>query len=147
MIRALWLNMQRLLTTAREKINRDLAPLGLSSAEGDILFLLLTGSNQSSQEQLSKSLGKGKAAISRALDSLEKKDYILRTKQNCDLRVFHICLTQQAMEAGEQIIFIYQNLYTLATQAIPEENMAMINTLLVTVEEKLQQPQSSRGGQ
>ena len=59
MIRQMWLNMQGVLRSARHKINQGLESLNLSSAEGDLLFLLLTGSNGLSQDELAKQLDKG----------------------------------------------------------------------------------------
>jgi predicted transcriptional regulator len=53
------------LRSARQIINAELEPLNLSGAEGNMLFLLLTGSNNLQQEQLAEQLDIGKAAVSR----------------------------------------------------------------------------------
>ena len=81
-IQHIWLDMKEILRSARQKINAELEPLNLSSAEGDILFHLLTGSNNLQQEQLADRLDIGKAAVSRAVDSLEAKGYVTRTRQH-----------------------------------------------------------------
>ncbi|NLY97482.1 MAG: MarR family transcriptional regulator, partial [Clostridiaceae bacterium] len=77
-IRDMWLAMKNVIRTARKTINKNLEPLNLSGAEGDMLYILLTGSNGLRQEQLAEQLDIGKAAASRVIDSLEAKGYVMR---------------------------------------------------------------------
>jgi len=85
-IRGIWLDMKGILRATRQRINAGLEPLGLSGAEGDILFHLLTGSDGIPQERLAEQLDIGKAAISRVIGALEAKGYVARTRRREDRR-------------------------------------------------------------
>lgn len=137
-IRSLWVDMKGVLRAARQIINRELEPLNLSSAEGDILFHLLTGSNNLSQEKLSERLDIGKAAISRAVDSLESKDYVLRLRHSDDKRVYRVSLTEKAYSIGGRIVEIYEKLYMLARKGITDEDLSHIESVLARVAKNLQ---------
>ena len=75
-IRDVWLHAHNMIRSARQIINRDLRPMGLSSAEGNILLHLSTQGQEMRQEQLVEQLDVSKPAVSRVLDSLETKGYI-----------------------------------------------------------------------
>lgn len=137
-IRDIWLEMKGILRSARQIINAELEPLNLSSAEGDILFHLLTGSNHLQQEQLAERLDIGKAAVSRAVDSLESKGYVLRAKKNEDRRAYSVTLTDQALSVGANIEGIYNKVYRLATKGIANEDFVHIESLLSRVAANLQ---------
>jgi DNA-binding MarR family transcriptional regulator len=137
-IQHIWLDMKEILRSARQKINAELEPLNLSSAEGDILFHLLTGSNNLQQEQLADRLDIGKAAVSRAVDSLEAKGYVTRTRQHRDRRAYSIALTDKATAAGADIVGIYERLYTLVKKGISDDEFNHIESLLTRVAANLQ---------
>jgi DNA-binding MarR family transcriptional regulator len=118
-------------------INAGLEPLGLSSAEGDILYLLLTGSNDLQQEQLAEQLDIGKAAVSRAVDSLVSKGYVTRIRQQQDRRAYSVSLTDKALTAGSDIKGIYDNLYALVRRGIADDEFVRIGSVLSRVEANL----------
>ena len=132
-IRPLWLEMKAVLRSARLIINAGLTPLQLTGAEGDILFHLLTGSNESAQEELARQLDIGKAAISRVVDSLEAKGYVLRMKSARDKRAYSICLTEKGHSIGKDIVGIYETLYRQVKSAIADDELRMIESLLKRV--------------
>ena len=74
-IRDIWLHAHNMIRSGRQIINKNLHPLGISSAEGNILLHLLTQGHEMAQEQLVDQLDVSKPAISRALASLEEKGY------------------------------------------------------------------------
>ncbi len=133
LIRKIWLDMKEILRLARQIINSELEPLNLSGAEGDLLFLLLTGSNNLQQEQLAKQLDKGKAAVSRTVASLEDKGYVNRVRSNSDKRAFNVTLTDKAFSVGEEIKDIYDQLYFLVRDGIPDEEFIHVESLLARV--------------
>lgn len=137
-IRSIWLEMKGILRSARKIINAELEPLNLSSAEGDILFHLLTGSNKLQQEQLAEQLDIGKAAVSRAVDSLESKGYVTRVRQHEDRRAYSVSLTDKALSVGADIRGIYERLYLLVTKGIADEEFIHIESLLSHVAVNLQ---------
>jgi len=133
LIRKIWLDMQEILLLARQNINAQLEPLNLSGAEGDLLFLLLTGSNNLNQEQLAKQLDKGKAAVSRTIASLESKGYVKRIRNNSDKRAYSVTLTDKAFSAGDNIKEIYDQLFTRVRNGIPDEEFIHLESLLTRV--------------
>lgn len=137
MIRQMWLNMQGVLRSARHKINQGLESLNLSSAEGDLLFLLLTGSNGLSQDELAKQLDKGKAAVSRGIDSLEKKGYVQRSVNQADRRFYSINVTEKGHLVQGEVAEVYQTMYRIATRGIAPAAFEKINELLTQVEKNL----------
>jgi DNA-binding MarR family transcriptional regulator len=133
-----WLEIKGILRAARQRINAALAPLQLSSAEGDILFHLLTGGDCLRQEQLAERLDIGKAAVSRAVDSLEEKGYVVRARQTDDRRAACVRLTDKAAAAGGDIVGIYQRLYTGIQKGIADEEFGHIESVLSRVAANLQ---------
>lgn len=136
-IRNLWLDMKGTIRAARQIINRELEPLNLYSAEGDILFHLLTGSNNLSQEKLAEKLDIGKAAVSRAVDSLESKGYVVRLRHSNDKRAYSVSLTEKAIAIGGRVEEIYEKLYWLARKGITDDELAQIVSVLARVAENL----------
>jgi DNA-binding MarR family transcriptional regulator len=135
---SLWLEMKGILRSARQIINAELGPLNLSSAEGDILFHLLTGSNNLPQEKIAERLDIGKAAVSRAIDSLEAKGYVVRKRQRNDRRAYCVTLTDKAFSVGGEIEGIYNRLYQLVREGIPDEEIVHIRSVLSRVAKNLQ---------
>lgn len=138
LIRKVWLEMKAILRAARQIIAEELEPHGLSSAEGDLLFLLLTGSNELSQEELAEQLDVGKAAVSRAIDSLEGKGYVVRRRHHQDRRAYSICLTERAFAIGPNITDIYDQLYKKVREGIPDEKFLGVEELLAKVAANLE---------
>ena len=79
-IRDLWLHAHNMIRSGRQMINIKLRPLGLTSAQGNVLLHLLTQGREMGQEQLVRQLDISKPAVSRVLDSLEKKGYVVRQR-------------------------------------------------------------------
>lgn len=138
LIRDIWMDMKRVLQLARQIINAELEPLNLSGAEGNMLFLLLTGSNNLQQEQLAEQLDIGKAAVSRVVDSLESKGYVIRVRQHEDRRAYRISLTDKAFSVGADIKGIYDRLYMLVRKGIPDEEFIHIESLLSRIAANLE---------
>ena len=78
-IKDIWLYTHHMLRSSRQIINDNLRPLNLTSAEGNILIHLLTLGEEMGQEQLVEQLDISKPAVSRALNSLQKKGYVTST--------------------------------------------------------------------
>jgi len=137
-IGSIWLDMKRVLRTARQIINAELEPLNLSSAEGDILFHILAGDSKFTQENLAESLDIGKAAISRAVNSLERKGYLARVRLSEDRRAYIVSPTDKAFSAGKEIKRIYNSLYMNAKKDITDEELESIESMLSRVSINLQ---------
>jgi MarR family transcriptional regulator for hemolysin len=120
-IRDVWLHAHNMLRTARQMINKDLQPLNLSSAEGNILLHLLTQGREMRQEQMVEQLDISKPAVSRTLNSLEKKGYVTRRPDPDDKRAQWVQLTDKALEVGPAIEQIYNHIYAMAMKGISQE--------------------------
>jgi MarR family transcriptional regulator for hemolysin len=120
-IRDVWLHAHNMLRTARQIINKNLQPLNLSSAEGNILLHLLTQGREMRQEQMVEQLDISKPAVSRTLNSLEKKGYVTRRPDPDDKRAQWVQLTDKALEVGPAIEQIYNHIYAMAMQGISQE--------------------------
>ena len=97
-----------------------------------------TGSNGLRQEEIAEQLDVGKAAVSRAVDSLETKGYVRRERHPEDRRAYSICLTEQAYAVQKEIIGIYERLYQRVSMVIPDEELELVEQLLDKVAVNLQ---------
>ena len=134
-IRDIWLHAHNMLRSARQYINDNLRPLDLSSAEGNILLHLFTHGQEMGQEQLVAQLDVSKAAISRTLNSLEKKGYVTRQRDPIDKRAYRIRMTDKALEIGPAIEQIYNYIFTLALQGISQDELDYFMALFRRISE------------
>jgi MarR family transcriptional regulator for hemolysin len=123
-IEDIWAYAHNIIRTSRQLINDQLKPLGLSSAEGNILLHLLTQEQAPLQEQIVDTLDISKPAVSRALDSLESKGYIQRTQDELDRRAKRVYLTQLARQIGPQVEQIYSHVFSIGAQGISEAEIS-----------------------
>ncbi len=137
-IRDFWLALKSVLRSARLLINARLTPLNLTSAEGDILFHLLSDVGGLTQEKLTERLDVGKAAVSRTVDSLVKKGYVKREPHPSDARSHRVLATGKAEEIGLGIERAYNDVYELIKRDIPEEDFGRLALLLGRVADNLQ---------
>ena len=141
-IRDVWLHAHDMLRSARQIINRDLRPLSLSSAEGNILLHLSTQGQEMKQEQLVKQLDVSKPAVSRALDSLERKGYVVRQPDPDDRRAHWIKLTGKGLEIGPDVEQIYNRVFTLALQGISPDELNQFMRLFSRISENFAREQT-----
>ena len=122
-IRDIWRYANNVISSGRQMVNEDLQPLQLSSAEGNILLHLLTTEEILRQEDLVEELEITKPAVSRALNSLEKKGFVQRKKDPKDRRVSRVYLTKKAVAIGPEIEQIYENLFRRAAEGTSVEEI------------------------
>ena len=134
-IKDIWLHAHNMIRSGRQIINQELHPLNLSSAEGNILLHLLTQGQGIVQEQLVEQLDVSKPAVSRALDSLEAKQYITRQRDLKDRRAYRIWLTEKALETGPSIEQAYNQVFTLALQGISQDELVFFMQLFSRISE------------
>ena len=122
-IKDVWLHAHNMIRSARQIINENLRPLNLSSAEGNILLHLWTQGHEMAQEQLVEQLDISKPAVSRALDSLEAKEYVTRQPDPDDKRAHRVQLTGKARAIGPAVEQVFNHIYTLAIQGISQDEL------------------------
>jgi DNA-binding MarR family transcriptional regulator len=119
----IWLHAHNMIRSGRQIINANLRPLGLSSAEGNILLHLFTHGQEMGQEQLVEQLDVSKPAISRTLSSLVTKGYVTRQRDPNDKRAHRIRLTDKALEIGPAVEQVYNHIFALAVQGISADEL------------------------
>lgn len=122
-IRDIWVYANNILRCARQMVNEDLKPLNLSSSEGNILLHLITQNKGFRQEEIVEQLDISKAAVSRALDSLEQKNYITRDKDPQDKRASRVLITPKALQIGPQIEKIYNEVFAVAARVVSDQDL------------------------
>lgn len=132
-IRDIWVFANNIIRTSRQLINDELKPLGLSSAEGNVLLHLLTHDQALPQEQIVESLDVSKPAVSRAMESLENKGYIRRIPDPADRRARQVFLTAKARQIGPRIEQVYSQVFSIGAQGISEEEIQQFISLFERV--------------
>lgn len=144
-IRDIWLYANNILWSSRQMINAQLKPLKLSSAEGNILLHLLTREGPIPQEEIVAQLDISKAAVSRALKSLQEKGYIEREKDARDKRASLVLLTKKANEIKPQIEQIYNNVFSIASQGVSPQEIEDFVQLFARVSENFSKARTGGG--
>ena len=149
-IRDIWLYANNIIRSSRQIINEDLKPLNLSSAEGNIMLHLLTQEQHFRQEEIVGQLDISKPAVSRALESLDKKGYVAREKDPSDKRASQVRLTDKARQIGPQIEQVYNEVFSIAAQGVSEAEIEDFIKLFGRVSESFSTARvkrRSRGGE
>lgn len=136
-MQAFWKQLRSLLTLARQAINEQLSQLGLTSAAGDIIYHLRGEASGLSQEALCEGLGISKAAVSRTVDSLVEKGIVKREKNPQDARAYLVRLTEAGLGISGPVLAVYENVFCLIQQDIPEEDFLQAFRLLSRVQDNL----------
>ncbi len=132
-IKDVWTSAHRITRSARKMINKGLRPLGLSSSEGNVLLHLFVQGGNTSQEQLAQQLDVGKAAVSRAVDSLSAKGYVTKEKRTDDRRAYRLSLTENASLIGPAVEAVYNRVYLVARKGVSEDKFKEALGLLFRV--------------
>ncbi len=119
-IREIWFFAHNIIRSSRQMINEGLKPLNLSSAEGNILLHLLTREEGPWQEEIVEQLDVSKPAVSRALESLERKGYVTREKDPVDRRASRVFLTAKARKIAAPVEQVYNEVFSVAAEGISE---------------------------
>ncbi|MGF6924056.1 MarR family winged helix-turn-helix transcriptional regulator [Paraburkholderia sp. 40] len=94
------------LTKARnvlvERTDRAVKPLGLTAQQIGVI-LMLSSRRASTPFELSRAMSYDSGSMTRLLDRLEKKGFVVRTRSSDDRRMVKLELTQQGHEAARQL--------------------------------------------
>lgn len=133
-IQDIWASAQKILIESRKIINKGLKPFNLTSAEAKILLRISYAKNEAiSQETLVEDLGVTKAAISRAVNALVNKKYVLKNRSKIDRREYGLTLTNEAKKMIPMIIKIYDSVYLKALGGVNDEEIAFLKILFSKV--------------
>lgn len=94
------------LTKARnvlvERTDRAVKPLGLTAQQIGVI-LMLSSRRASTPFELSRVMSYDSGSMTRLLDRLEKKGFVVRTRSNADRRMVQLELTPQGQQAARQL--------------------------------------------
>lgn len=141
-IKDIWLYANNIIRLSRQMINGGLSPLNLSSAEGNILLHLFTQGHGVRQEDIVGQLDISKPAVSRALESLERKGYVARRKDPSDKRASRVFLTAKAQGIRVKVEQVYNEVYSIATRGVSEEEVSFFINLFCRVSENFSRDQA-----
>jgi DNA-binding MarR family transcriptional regulator len=142
-IRMVWVYANNIIRSARQLVNEELKSLELSSAEGNILFQLLTQGDTVRQETIVEQLDISKPAVSRALDTLEQKGYVTREKVDADKRVSMVMLTSKAHSIRPRVESIYNEMFAVAARGLSDDDIRGFVELFGRVSENFSQARKS----
>ena len=116
----IWGLANNIIRSSRMILNDKLKPLGLSSAEANILLQLITVGDMVRQEDLVEQLGVSKPAVSRALDTLEQKGFVTRERDLSDKRACLVMLTAKANAAASLVKETYEEIVKVAETGLTD---------------------------
>jgi DNA-binding MarR family transcriptional regulator len=121
------------LSTARNvlagRIDRAVAPLGLTSSQIGVI-LLLWFERARTPNEMSRVLSYDTGSMTRMLDRLEKKGFLVRQRSQSDRRVVELVLTDQGREAAQQLPDLIAAVMTEQLRGFePEEVTTLVNLL------------------
>ena len=85
-----------------ERTDRAVEPLGLTSSQIGVILMLSCG-RASTPLELSRAMSYDSGSMTRMLDRLEKKGFIVRARSDTDRRMVELQLTQQGKDAATQL--------------------------------------------
>ncbi len=121
------------LSTARNvlatRMDRAVAPLGLTSSQIGVILLLWYGSARTPYE-LSRATSCDSGSMTRMLDRLEKKAFLVRTRSSADRRVIELALTPRGEEAAQQLPALISSVVTQQLHGFSGDEVTMLVQLL-----------------
>jgi len=121
------------LSTARNvlagRIDRAVAPLGLTSSQIGVI-LLLWFERAKTPNEMSRTLSYDTGSMTRMLDRLEKKGFLVRQRSQSDRRVVELALTAQGREAAQQLPALIAAVMTEQLRGFAPEEVATLIGLL-----------------
>ncbi|CAB3702820.1 Transcriptional regulator SlyA [Paraburkholderia phenoliruptrix] len=85
-----------------ERTDRAVKPLGLTAQQIGVILMLAAG-RANTPFELSRVMSYDSGSMTRLLDRLEKKGFLLRTRSDADRRMVKLELTQQGQDAARQL--------------------------------------------
>lgn len=109
---------------------RRFATLGLNHTEARLLSLLSQQGGKASQDALSNMLSVDRSNAGRALQSLERSDYVVRGDDAADRRTKSVQITKKGREAAAEISRLREEMAQSFFGTLTEEQAGEIASLL-----------------
>ncbi len=112
-------------------INKELKEYGINSAEFGHLVVLYENGNTISQDEICKIISIDRAAVTRAVKSLEEKGFVIKSPCKKNTRHNEITLTKKALDLKNIVWEKFGN-YNKSLQSVLEEDE--LKTTLLALE-------------
>lgn len=119
-------------------IGSRLGKYNITAAE-EPFFMAIQHHEGSTQEELTSLVGVDKAATTRAIRSLEKKDFLIRKQDEKDHRQNRIYATERALNMGPEVHRELLHLNDEIMEGISEEEQKIMYQALLQMEKNLKQ--------
>ncbi|NLY53119.1 MAG: MarR family transcriptional regulator [Firmicutes bacterium] len=126
-----------IVQSAQLYLNQAFKEKQLSSAETNVLMFLYTNGDKVIQDEIVSGVDVSKPAISRTINSLERKGYIVRKPSPTDKRAKLICLTDKAWQEEEFIQSVYADFLKIAATGLPVDKVKEFAELLQRVSDNI----------
>ena len=93
--------------------------------------------NGQSQQELAGTTCKGKTSVTRLIDGLEKRNFVVRTPDKVDRRQKLIYLTSKGKEFQQELLHIVEKTLNEAQQSIRAKDISICKKVLCRVYENL----------
>ncbi|WAM34190.1 MarR family winged helix-turn-helix transcriptional regulator [Caldicellulosiruptor morganii] len=113
-------------------LKNSLKKYGLNAAEG-LVLLSLYGQEGRTQEQIVNELHYDKSVMTRIMQSLEKKDYVLRQKNSADSRSYIFLLTDKAKKFKLIFTDILKEWSDLVLEGVDESMLNLADEVLASI--------------
>jgi DNA-binding MarR family transcriptional regulator len=121
------------LTKARnvlvERTDRAVKPLGLTAQQIGVILMLSCGRAHTPYE-LSRAMSYDSGSMTRMLDRLEKKGFIVRTRSDADRRMVELDLTPHGREVAQQLPRLGSAVLNEQLQGFTADDVATLTALL-----------------
>jgi len=135
----------RMVQIGKICVNKGLKEIGLTSSESDVLMFLYANGDDIRQNHIAAGVEVSKAAISRTINSLERKGYIVREQRDEDRRAWYVRLSHKAWVHKEFIQKQYADLVEAACRGIDEHKVAEIVDIFKTVVDNMEEYRVAQG--
>ncbi|ACQ96528.1 MarR family winged helix-turn-helix transcriptional regulator [Burkholderia pseudomallei] len=121
------------LTKARqalvERLDRALGPLELTAQQISVILLLARGYARTPFE-LSRKLSYDSGSMTRMLDRLEKKGFVVRARSESDRRVIELALTERGAHAARALPALIATELNTQLEGFSADELALLTDLL-----------------
>ncbi|KVD81787.1 MarR family transcriptional regulator [Burkholderia sp. ABCPW 14] len=121
------------LTKARqalvERLDRALGPLDLTAQQIGVILLLARGFARTPFE-LSRKMSYDSGSMTRMLDRLEKKGFVVRARSESDRRVIELALTERGAHAAQALPGLIAAELNAQLEGFSPDDLALLTNLL-----------------
>ncbi|AOK48574.1 MarR family transcriptional regulator [Burkholderia sp. MSMB617WGS] len=121
------------LTKARqalvERLDRALGPLDLTAQQIGVILLLARGFARTPFE-LSRKMSYDSGSMTRMLDRLEKKGFVVRARSESDRRVIELALTERGAHAAKALPGLIATELNAQLEGFSADELALLTDLL-----------------